>query len=318
MKKFVAIGHVDTGKSSLCGHLLYKCGYIDERSMEKIRVKAANEKMSKWVWARVLDIYEEEMVRGKTHEFTTIDFEHDEKKYQLIDTPGHQKFIRSMIEGISKDVNIAILLVSMLDNEFNSGFIKGTLKEHLLLAKSVGIEYLVIVANKMDLIQWNKDNCNKKINSVIKHIIKDLHWNKNNIRVVPISAFHGTGLVDKNGLPEWYNGESFLKTLDSLPNKQRSDDIINITLCNSFIVNVNILNIPKSIFSSGYSFILHFQGIESEAVIDKIKNHTFLKPGENGICKISIPIKKMIGINMRIILRKYESTIGYGNVIKIL
>ena len=191
-EKNVTIGHVDTAKSSLCGHLLYKCGYIDERSMEKIRVKAANEKMSKWVWARVLDIYEEEMVRGKTHEFTTIDFEHDEKKYQLIDTPGHQKFIRSMIEGISKDVNIAILLVSMLDNEFNSGFIKGTLKEHLLLAKSVGIEYLVIVANKMDLIQWNKDNCNKKINSVIKHIIKDLHWNKNNIRVVPISAFHGT------------------------------------------------------------------------------------------------------------------------------
>ena len=63
IKKFVAIGHVDTGKSCLCGHLLYKCGYIDEHSMKKIRDRAIKEKMEKWVWSRVLDIYEDEMLR---------------------------------------------------------------------------------------------------------------------------------------------------------------------------------------------------------------------------------------------------------------
>jgi translation elongation factor EF-1alpha len=112
---FVAVGQVDSGKSALCGHLLYKCGYVDERNMEKIRIKAKEDKMEPWIWSRVLDVYEEEMARGKTHEFDTVLFENKAtgRSYRLIDTPGHQKFVRSMIEGISGKVNIAVVLISM-------------------------------------------------------------------------------------------------------------------------------------------------------------------------------------------------------------
>jgi len=137
--KFVALGHIDSGKTTLSGHLLYKCGYVDEHTMDRIRLKAKADKMEGWVWARVLDIYEEEMSRGKTHEFDTITFENKcvESKplYQLIDTPGHKCFVRSMIEGISENVNIGVLMISMKDNEFTSSFGGGMLREHLILAR---------------------------------------------------------------------------------------------------------------------------------------------------------------------------------------
>lgn len=92
MKKFVAIGHVDTGKSTFCGHLLYKCNYINDHDFKKIKDKAKQDQMEKWIWARILDIYEEETSRGKTHEFSEIGFTYNDKDYTLIDTPGHQKF----------------------------------------------------------------------------------------------------------------------------------------------------------------------------------------------------------------------------------
>ena len=215
-KTFVAIGHVDTGKSCLCGHLLYKCGYIDERNMEKIRIKAKADGMEPWIWSRVLDIYEEEMERGKTHEFDTITFENKDRSYQLIDTPGHQKFVRSMIEGISGNVNIGVVLISMKDNEFESAFGSGMMKEHLILARAIGIENLVLVANKMDLINWDEKQCKKKVMVVTKFLVKTLGWTKDNLHVVPISAFDGTGLIDTHGVPSWYKGKSFLDTLGNI------------------------------------------------------------------------------------------------------
>lgn len=109
--KFITIGHVDTGKSCLCGHLLYKCGYVDKHTMEKIKQKAIQDKMERWVWSRVLDIYEEEMLKGKTHEFNLINFNYKDQEYELIDSPGHQIFVRSMIQGLSQNVNICVLLV---------------------------------------------------------------------------------------------------------------------------------------------------------------------------------------------------------------
>jgi translation elongation factor EF-1alpha len=318
MKKFVAIGHVDTGKSCLCGHLLYKCKYIDERSMEKIKIKAEKDGMKKWVWSRVLDIYEEEMKRGKTHEFNTVEFKYNDKGYQLIDTPGHRKFVRSMIEGISDDVNIAVLLVSMLDNEFNSSFGRGMLKEHVLLSNAFGIEYFVIVANKMDLIDWDKDDCKIKVNKIINYLMKTLGITKDKIRVVLISAFYGIGLIDTNDMPEWYKGKSFIDTLDTIPETRRPNNIEKIVKSDTFIAEIKIFNTGNTLITAGYLFMLHCNGQEYEATIKKIKGVVFLKAGNSGVCKITIPIKKMIGVGTKIVLRKDDYTIGYGTICKVL
>ena len=156
MKKVVFIGHVDTGKSTLLGHILYKNGYITEHELDKIHTQAIKEKMGRWKWARILDIYEEEMTRGKTHEYVEIEINLNGEKVSLIDTPGHQSFVREMINGISCQVKSAIVMVSMIDNEFEASFNNGMLKEHILLSRCAGINNYIIVANKMDAINWDE------------------------------------------------------------------------------------------------------------------------------------------------------------------
>ena len=98
-KNFVAIGHVDTGKSTLCGHLLYKCNYLNEHEFSKIKEQAKKDKMEKWIWARILDIYEEEMSRGKTHEFNEISFNYKDKLYKMTET---MEIIQKICRGIWK------------------------------------------------------------------------------------------------------------------------------------------------------------------------------------------------------------------------
>jgi len=317
MKKFVAIGHIDTGKSTLCGHLLYKCGYIDERNMEKIRIKAKEDGMEPWIYARVLDIYEEEAERGKTHEFDTVTFKHNERNYQLIDTPGHQKFVRSMIEGISQEVNIAMLLISMKDNEFEASFGPGMIKEHMLLARAVGIEYMVLVANKMDLIDWDEKKCKQKVMQITKYLVKDLGWPKENLFVVPISAFSGVGLVDTVDIPEWYKGKSFLDTLDSLPDKPKQNIGQMIDLINSdrFVCEMTKFGSENDgMMMAGYLCMAHFNGCESEATLEKIQGKKFIRSGESGKTIWLLPNKESLSIGTRVIFRKGNTTIAYGKI----
>ncbi len=317
MKRFVAIGHVDTGKSCLCGHLLYKCNYVDERTMDKIRTKAKADGMEKWVWSRVLDIYEEEMLKGKTHEFNKIIFDYNDQQYELIDTPGHSTFVRSMIEGISEDVNIAVLLLSMADNEFTSSFERGMLKEHLILARAVGIEHLVIIANKMDLINWDEKDYMKKVKKVVKYLTKYLRWDKKNIKVVPMSAFNGTCLIDTKDMPKWYKGGSFIDVLNKVPNNSREKLESEFIESNVFKGKIVAINTMGSIISAGFSCAMHYKGKEIDIKIEKIKRKPFLRSGDMGECVISLDHKEELQEGGRIILRQGDNTVGFGKILKL-
>lgn len=322
--KFVAIGHVDTGKSCLCGHLLYKCGFIDQHSMDKIRQKAKNDKMERWVWSRVLDIYEEEMKRGKTHEFNLIDFSFKNNIYRLIDTPGHQIFVRSMIEGISQDVNVCVLLVSMIENEFNSSFEKGMLKEHLILARSLGIQHVIIVGNKMDAINWDPELYNKNL-SKVKKFLKYIQWKNKNVYDIPISAFEGIGLTDLENMPAWYKGKSFLDIIDSISNVSKNKEIKNekIIVSNQFVAELKLFNIKNIIVSTGFVTNCHFNGEECEITIGKIKDKktdkfkTIFKNGDVCLCSLTSNRKIDVYNNMKLIFRKDDNTLGFGKIIKI-
>jgi small GTP-binding protein len=313
-KSIVAIGHVDHGKSALCGHLLYKCGYIDEHQMENIRAKAQKDNAIGQVWSRVFDIYEEEMVKGKTHEFDFVDFVYGDKSYRLIDTPGHQKFIRSMIEGLSNDVDIAMLLVSMKDNEFSSGFENGSVKEHLTLARAIGIKNLIIVCNKMDLIDWNEDAYTKKV-SIIKTFLTKLSWPKDKIFSIPISAYQGTNLTTTENAPSWYKGGSLLGLIDSIeivtsPSEGETKSV------NKFLCDILVLNSANTIISPGYSCIMHYLGKETEVSIERLKSKKFLKTGEKDIVLFSCTAPIELSLKTRVILRNEDMTIGFGIVEK--
>ena len=328
MKKFVAIGHVDTGKSCLCGHLLYKCGYIDDHSMNKIKDKAEKEKMGRWFWSRVLDIYEDEMRRGKTHEFNQIEFDYQEKKYQLIDTPGHQTYVRSMIEGISQDVNICMLLISMIPNEFESSFEKGMLKEHLILARSLDIRFIILVGNKMDAIGWDENIYNESINKIKKYL-KSINWREKCIRDIPISAFEGVGLVDNKDMPSWYkseHGNNLLEIIDNIPFPKNQLSIVleNCIPTDTFIVEIRIFNLEDDIISSGFTFNCHFQGEEAEIKVVKLKQDlesknykVFAKKGEKVVALVKSDKKIKIAQDLKMIFRKNNYTLGFGKVLKV-
>ena len=315
MKQFVAIGHVDTGKSTLCGHLLYLCNYVNEHDFNKIKEQAKKDKMEKWIWARILDIYDEEMSRGKTHEFNEIIFNYNEKEYKMIDTPGHQGFIRSMIGGISRDVDIGVLMVSVIDNEFSSSFDRGMLKEHLILAKAVGIKNLVVLINKMDTVDWNEDKYQEKV-SIISKFLKVINWENNYF--IPISAFNGIGLINTKEIPEWYKGDSFMDCLSKIEPVIETIDEGEKSLASRIAIRLKVIDSLDSIISAGFTCVAHIDSKEYPITFDKIINDKkFLKSNTKGKCIISFDEPVLVAENMKFILRKNHNTIGFGRVFKV-
>jgi small GTP-binding protein len=309
--KFVAIGHVDMGKSCLCGRLLYKSGFVTEHEMGQIRDKAEREGMSKWVWSRVLDIYEEEMQKGKTHEFNEIGFSLNDRGYTLVDTPGHQTFVRSMIAGINRDINVAVLLVSVAENEFIAGFERGMLKEHTILSRAVGIEHLIVTINKMDLVNWSQEIYLDRVDQ-IKKFLKKL-WPMDKVRFIPISAFNGIGLTDLSGMPDWCDRKSFIDLLNEIPIKQKSDKSTEKIKSDLIKAQIKILGL-KSIMTKGYDCVAHIQDREYEIEVTDM-DKLYGKTGDILKCQIKFRYSVELPTNARIILRKDDTTIGFGKII---
>lgn len=324
MKKVVFIGHVDTGKSTLYGHILYKSGYVTDHELDKIETQALKDKMGRWKWARILDICQEEMERGKTHEYTEMEISLNGENVSLIDTPGHQSFVREMINGISCHVKSAILMVSMIDNEFEASFERGMLKEHILLARCAGIINFIVVANKMDVIEWNQDKMNQKIEKVLEYL-KNIGCNSDRIHIVALDSFNGTGIDSMDKIPSWYQGKTLFETISNLPTPPNKAFVKDEVEGNKFVVNFTLFKLPESIpvVSAGFECIMHYGGYgdkngkECEIDLLKIEKSRMLKKNESR--KILIKTKNIInvGINSRIILRHNVDTLGYGTILKV-
>lgn len=314
-KKFCFFGHVDCGKSTIAGHLYYKCGGLSEHETTKLENENSTKKFNKW--SKVLDIYEEEQIKSKTHEFNVLELKFNNNTYNLIDTPGHKMFIRSLIEGISYFDNneiIGCLVISASKGEFESGWNGGQTKEDIIIARSIGIRNMVILLNKMDTIEWSKDIYDMIIQK-IKPFINNCNFDS--VNYIPISGYDGIGLVNKEGLPLWYEGNYLMESLEKVQIIPVNVESIESEKWNQMICEVKILA-SQSIITAGFLCMLHYDGNEYEVTFEKIKDKKFLKSGESD----TIIIKSMITINKgkntrRIILRKDNSTIGFGKILKV-
>merc|ERR1712139_485666 len=140
----VVIGHVDSGKSTTTGHLIYKCGGIDKRVIEKFEKEAAEMGKGSFKYAWVLDKLKAERERGITIDIALWKFESDKRIFTIIDAPGHRDFIKNMITGTSQ-ADAAVLMVASSTGEFESGFSKqGQTREHALLSKTMGIGQMIV------------------------------------------------------------------------------------------------------------------------------------------------------------------------------
>merc|ERR1711957_724366 len=168
----VFIGHVDAGKSTTCGNILFLCGCVDDRQVEKYQKEAKDKNRESWFLAYIMDTNEEEKAKGKTVEVGRATFATENKRFTILDAPGHKSYVPNMIAGASQ-ADVGVLIISARKGEFETGFERGgQTREHATLAKTLGIDRLIIGINKMDdpSVKWDKgryDEIVKKLSAFI-------------------------------------------------------------------------------------------------------------------------------------------------------
>jgi len=204
----VVIGHVDSGKSTTTGHLIYKCGGIDKRTIEKFEKEAAELGKGSFKYAWVLDKLKAERERGITIDIALWKFETTKYYVTVIDAPGHRDFIKNMITGTSQ-ADCAILIIAAGTGEFEAGISKdGQTREHALLAYTLGVRQIIIAINKMDNADWAESRFNEIVKEV-SGFIKKVGYNPKTVAFVPISGFNGGNMIDTDSASKvcpWYKG----------------------------------------------------------------------------------------------------------------
>jgi peptide chain release factor subunit 3 len=221
----IFIGHVDAGKSTLGGAILVQSGMVDERTLEKYKKEAKDMGRESWWLSWALDLTKEERSKGKTVEVGRAFFETEKRRYSILDAPGHKTYVPSMIGGASQ-ADVGILVISARKGEYETGFEKGgQTREHAMLAKTQGVNKLVVAINKMDdpTVAWSEKRyleCTTKLAQFLKSTGYNL---KNDVFFMPIAAQQLMGLKDRipEGVCPWYKGPSLLEYLDNMAALER-------------------------------------------------------------------------------------------------
>ncbi|CDK29620.1 unnamed protein product [Kuraishia capsulata CBS 1993] len=201
----VVIGHVDSGKSTTTGHLIFKCGGIDKRTIEKFEKEAAELGKGSFKYAWVLDKLKAERERGITIDIALWKFETPKYHVTVIDAPGHRDFIKNMITGTSQ-ADCAILIIAGGIGEFEAGISKdGQTREHALLAFTLGVRQLIVAINKMDSVKWDESRFDEIVKET-SNFIKKVGYNPKTVPFVPISGWNGDNMIDVSDNCPWYKG----------------------------------------------------------------------------------------------------------------
>ena len=226
----VFIGHVDHGKSTSVGRLLFDSGNIDEQTMRKLKEKAQELGKGGFEFAFVMDNLKEERERGATIDLAHKKFESPKYFFTIIDAPGHRDFVKNMITGASQ-ADAGVLSVAA-----NDGVMAQT-KEHVFLSRTLGVSQLIVSVNKMDMKDYAEDAFNK-VKEQVTALIKTVGYNPEQVQFVPISALQGDNVAKKSDKMAWYKGPTLLEALDNLtpPEKPTNlpfrlpiQDVYNIT-----------------------------------------------------------------------------------------
>ncbi|MDO8480327.1 MAG: translation elongation factor EF-1 subunit alpha [Nanoarchaeota archaeon] len=227
----VFIGHVDAGKSTTVGRLLYDSGNIDEQAMRKLKEKAELLGKKGFEFAFVMDNLKEEQERGVTIDLAHKRFDTAKYYFTIIDAPGHKDFIKNMITGASQ-ADVGVLVVAVTDTE-----IQPQTKEHVFLAKTLGVGQLIVVINKMDAVKYDE----KKFNEVkdrITTLVKSVGYKIDQVPFLPVASLMGDNVAKKSANMAWYKGHTILETLDDLKEPEKPtnlplrlpiQDVYNIT-----------------------------------------------------------------------------------------
>lgn len=228
----VFIGHVDHGKSTTVGRLLYDTGNIDEQAMRKLKEKAEQLGKKGFEFAFVMDNLKEEQERGVTIDLSHKRFDTDKYYFTIIDAPGHKDFIKNMITGASQ-ADCAVIVVAA-----NDGVNAQTI-EHLRLSKIFGVGQLLVAVNKMDIsgVDWSEKRYKDVVEDVKKHAVQ-AGWKVDKLRFIPVASLLGENVIKKPTKMSWWTGDTLLEAINkfeapqkptNLPLRLPIQDVYNIT-----------------------------------------------------------------------------------------
>jgi len=270
----VVIGHVDAGKSTTTGHLIYKCGGIDKRVIDQFEKEAAELGKASFKYAWVLDKLKSERERGITIDIALWKFETKKFYFTIIDAPGHRDFIKNMITGTSQ-ADVAILMIASKQGEFEAGWgAEGSTKEHMTLANTLGVKKLIVCLNKMDGCGYSKDRFDEVVSNVKDWLKKKNMYKK--AKFIPISGLQGDNLIEKStnmdwyfGAPKKYTGKTLLEVLDTIkPPKRPTDKALRLPLQDVYkiqgIGTVPVGRVETGILKPGMNIMFAPTGLSAE------------------------------------------------------
>ena len=209
----VVCGHVDAGKSTTTGHLIFKLGGISEREMQKLQSEADHLGKSSFAFAYYMDKDKAERERGVTINCTTKEFFTESYHYTIVDAPGHRDYVKNMITGAGQ-ADVALLLVpaeqggfetAIARGDHSAGEVQGQTRQHARLLGLLGIEKLIVGVNKMDSVDWSEQRFNE-IKEEMTKMITLANFKPKQVAFIPYSGFRGENLVEKTDKMPWYTG----------------------------------------------------------------------------------------------------------------
>jgi len=285
----VVIGHVDAGKSTTTGHLIYKCGGIDKRTIEKFEKESREMGKSSFKYAWVLDKLKAERERGITIDIALWKFESNKYVFTIIDAPGHRDFIKNMITGTSQ-ADVAMLVVSSGRGEFETGISDtGQTREHALLAFTLGVKQMIVAVNKMDgdTVNYSQDRY-KEIKEEVSGYLKRIGYNPEKIPFVPISGWVGDNMLEKSANLSWYDGPTLFEALDTVEAPKRPvEKPLRVPLQDVYkiggIGTVPVGRVETGVITPGLSVIFSPVGLTTEVKSIEMHHEQMQKaePGDN-------------------------------------
>ena len=204
----VFIGHVDHGKSTTVGRILYDTGALSDVDLRKLKEEAAKVGKATFEFAFAMDRLKEERERGLTIDIAHKDFQTPKIYFTIIDAPGHRDFVKNMITGTSQ-ADAAVLIVSVKEG------VQTQTREHAFLAKTLGVKQLIIGLNKMDAVNYDRVKF-EEVKKDVTNLLKNIGYKIEDVPMVPISAYMGDNITKKSDKTPWYSGPTLLETLDAL------------------------------------------------------------------------------------------------------
>ena len=226
----VVIGHIDHGKSTTVGRLMFDSGNVTEQQLRKLKEVADSHGKGGFEFAYVMDNLKEERERGITIDLAHKRFDTPKYEYTVIDAPGHRDFVKNMITGASQ-ADVGCLVVAATDG------IMDQTKEHVFLSRTLGVGQLMVAVNKMDMVSYDEAKFNTRVEE-LKKLLGSVGYKAENVKFVPISALQGDNVYKKSENMAWYKGPTIFEALDqmSVPNKPVDkplrlpiQDVYNIT-----------------------------------------------------------------------------------------